>query len=194
MKKTLLITLITVLPILISCSTESVKSDQDEHPEVSENTDEQTTVKASLPPSFLYKDKYGKRLKLVRIMEGGACKNEEQGAVGMFMLYAFPDDVERIKQTKGESVFSDYEQIIEEFSMLALEQAVNRLDFSDDPFALDQEDAQRRLAEKLSDLFSESIADAIVEFEDNSRLTIDVVPLPDSLYFYQNGCEMPHQH
>lgn len=194
MKKSALVTIIAALPLLFSCSSQPIRTVQNEQPVVGDDMEEQATVTTALPAPFLYRDKEGKTLKLVRMMEGGACKNEDQGVVGMFMLYADPDDIERIKQDKGEKVFADYEQVIEQFSMLALEQAVKELEFADDPFALDEEDAQRRLAEKLADLFDAAIAGAIVEFEANTTLMIDLVPLQDSFYFYLNGCDMSHEH
>lgn len=194
MKKSLLICFFALLPLLFSCSSQPLQPESSEQPVEAEEMDEEATVTTSLPAPFLYRDKDGQTLKLVRILEGGACKNDEQGAVGMFMLYADADDVERIKRTQGEEVFADYEQIIEQFAMLALERALSEMEFAADPFALDDEDAQRRLAQQLADLFNATVAGAIAEFEANTTLTIDLVPLQDSLYFYLDGCEMPHQH
>lgn len=176
MKKSVLITSLLALPILFSCSSKPIQPEESDQPIVADDLEGQASVTTSLPAPFLYRNKGGKTLKLVRMMEGGACKSEDEGVVGMFMLYADPDDIDRIKRSEGDKVFADYEAIIEQFSMLALEQAVKQLDFADDPFALDEEDARARLAEKLSDLFYESIDDAIDEFESKTSLTIDLAP------------------
>ncbi len=80
------------------------------------------------PDLSILKD--GKLLQLVRTMEGGACKNDQQGATGLFKLYANADDIERIKQTQGAEIFADFEIHIQDFSMLALQQAVKRLNYS----------------------------------------------------------------
>jgi hypothetical protein len=71
----------------------------------------------------------GQTLQLVRVMEGGACKNSQQGAFGLFKLYVNLDDIERVKQAQGSEVFADFELSIQDFSMHALQQAVNRFDF-----------------------------------------------------------------
>ncbi len=193
MKYSAFFIVIPVLSLLISCASGPIGPQPNGEPDLVDETEEQATVTTSLPAPFLYRDKEGQTLKLVRMLEGGACKNDDQGAVGMFMLYADADDVERIKRSEGEAVFADYERTIEQFAMLALEQAVNRLNFSEDPFALDEEDAQRRLAEQLTPLFTDSIADAIAEFEGATSLTIDLIPLPDSLYFYLDGCDIARE-
>ncbi|WP_305907245.1 hypothetical protein Q9L42_016970 [Methylomarinum sp. Ch1-1] len=180
--------------LLPACSTPPVRQESVEQPTVADQAEEGASLRRALPAPDLYREKAGKTLKLVRIMEGGACQTEQYGVVGMFMLYADPDDIERIKQDRGAGVFAEYEKIIEQFAMLALEQAVNELQFFDNPFALDEEDVQRELAEQLIPLFDASVAEAITEFEAETTLTIDLAPLSDSFYFYLHGCEIPHQH
>jgi len=75
-------------------------------------------------------NKAGKSLSLVKIMEGGACKNMREGAKGTFLLYADPDDIERIKKQQGKQAFAKFEQKITDFSVFALQKAVKQLDFS----------------------------------------------------------------
>ena len=58
------------------------------------------------PPMTIMKGE--KKLNLVRIMDGGICKNEFQGAKGAFLLYADSNDIERIKREKGAAIFSDF--------------------------------------------------------------------------------------
>jgi hypothetical protein len=48
---------------------------------------------------------------------------------GLFKLYANLDDIKRIKQAQGSEVFADFELSIQNFSMHALQQAVNHFDF-----------------------------------------------------------------
>ncbi len=192
MKILLTIISLALLLLLPACSTSTAQRPVAVEPAVADETGDEESFSVALPAPDLYRKKDGKTLKLVRILEGGACQDENKGAVGMFMLYADPDDIERVKKTKGEKVFAEFEQVIEEFAMLALQQAVNELEFSDDPFALDDEDVQKKLAEQLKWLFDASVADAVTEFESATSLTIDLVPLPDSLYFYLDGCELPH--
>lgn len=58
------------------------------------------------PPMTIMKGE--KKLNLVRIMDSGICKNESQGAKGDFLLYADPNDIERIKREKGAAIFSAF--------------------------------------------------------------------------------------
>lgn len=191
------ILIVSLLSFFLSaCSTQPVVQSQDVQPEVEsyQIADEEAESGISLPAPDLYRVKDGKTLKLIKLMEGGACKNDSEGVVGMFMLYADPDDIERIKQQQGNGVFADFEEGIEELAMLALQQAIEELDFNEDPFAIDDEDIQRKQAEALMPLFKDSVTGSLVEFENETTLTIDLLPMQNSLYFYLDGCELPHEH
>jgi len=181
-----------LLPVISACSTQETLPASNPEP-----MDTVTTISLNnaLPAPDLTIVKDGKTLKLVRIMEGGACKNNQQGAVGMFRLYAAPEDIERIKKNQGARVFADFEVLIEAFSMLTLQQAIDRLDFPNDAYATRNEgEVQQKLADELANLFINLIADDIAEFEAETQLTIAVKPLPDSLQVYLKGCETPHDH
>ncbi len=129
-----------------------------------------------------------KTLNLVRIMDGGACKNDYQGAKGAFLLYAEPADIERIKNEKGPKIFSDFENKIQTFSTEALQEAINATNLAEDPFALGADEAQEKLTKQLSKNFRSSVADAVNNFQQETTLTIDVVPFAPSFIFYQQGC------
>ncbi len=181
-----------LLPVISACSTQETLPASNPEPM---DTVATISLNNALPAPDLTIVKDGKTLKLVRIMEGGACKNNQQGAVGMFRLYADPEDIERIKQNQGARVFADFEVLIEAFSMLTLQQAIDRLDFPNDAYATRNEgEVQQKLADELANLFINLIADDIAEFEAETQLTIAVKPLPDSLQVYLNGCETPHDH
>jgi hypothetical protein len=185
-----------MLPMFSACSTQSVQ------PELNTSTkpvDSEISVTkipsehASLMPA-LTKIKAGKTLKLSRIMEGGACNNNQQGAVGLFSLYANPDDITRIKQQQGPDVFASFESLIETFSMRALQLTVDRLDFKSGIDALNKNHVQQLLADRFAELFAGSIAEDITEFEAKTTLMIDVISQPDSLTIYQDNCKTPHAH
>lgn len=196
MNKSLFIFSLLLSFFLSACSTQPVVESSETTPETVDHSvaGEEAETAISLPAPDLYFEKNGKKLKLTKVMEGGTCKNDEQGVVGMFMLYTDPEDVERIKQEQGKGVFADFEQSIEELAMLALQQAVDELDFNVDPFAIDDEDIQRKQAEALTPLFKDSVAGSVREFETETTLTIDLKPMLNSLYFYLDGCELPHNH
>ncbi len=152
------------------------------------------TVDKTLPAPDLYLEKAGKTLKLVRIMEGGVCKNELQGAIGMFSLYANPDDIERIKKNHGSGIFSDFESRITEFSMLTLQQATDQLDFQNESYPSSKQDAQQQLASQLTNTFRALILDDIAKFETETTLTINVKPTSNSIIIFLDGCKTPHGH
>lgn len=127
-------------------------------------------------------------------MDGGACKNDQQGAVGLFKLYANAEDIERIKQTQGPEIFADFEIRIQDFSMLALQQAVKDLNYSAAATIKNKNRAQEQLAAELSALFVKLVANDIVQFEANTTLSIDVIPDAESLQVYLDGCAIPHAH
>ena len=175
---------------LSACSTQSI---QPEHNKPSAPVDSEITITPiSNENSLLAPDltivKAGKELKLVRIMEGGVCKDNMQGVVGMFKLYANPNDIMLIEQKSGTRVFADFEQDIQHFSMLALQHAINNLDFTA------AKSTQESLAKELTSLFSKFIENDISQFETKTSLTIDVLPIQSSLTIFLDGCEIPHEH
>jgi hypothetical protein len=133
-----------------------------------------------------------KKLSLVRIMDGGICKNEFQGATGAFLLYADTNDIERIKREKGAAVFSSFENKIQALSGDVLQEAVDKMNLAEDPFVLDANEAQQKLATKLVDNFRNAATSAVNSFKKETTLTIDISAFPPSLVFYQKGCEANH--
>ena len=179
-----------------ACSTQSVQPDLNTtaKPVDSEVSITKIPSEHASVMSALTKIKAGEILNLARIMEGGACNNNQQGAVGLFSLYANPDDITRIKQQQGPEVFANFESLIETFSMHALQQTVDRLDFKSGIDTLNKNHVQQLLADRFSALFINSIAEDITEFEANTTLTIDVISQTDSLTIYQDNCKTPHDH
>ena len=177
---------------LTACSTQEFKQDAkavsapDKVPAIPENSSQ------SGPNPPLTWVKGNKTLNLVRIMDGGACKNDFQGAKGAFLVYADPADIERIKRDKGPQVFSDFENKIQTFATEALQEAINTTNLAEDPFALGADEAQEKLTKQLSNNFRNSVADAVKLFQKETTLTIDVVPFTPSFIFYQQGCEATH--
>lgn len=178
---------------LLACSTQEIKQDikpasaPDKLPAI---TDDSSQKSGQNPPLTLIKN--DKTLSLVRIMDGGACKNDVQGAKGSFLVYADPSDVERIKHDKGTQIFSDFEKKIQNFSTVALQEAVNATNLTENPFALGADEAQEKLAKQLFNNFRNSAADAVNSFQKETTLTIDVIPFTPSFIFYQQGCEATH--
>ena len=193
-KTTLMI--IILLTMISACSTQSTQPELNE-PDIPVDSEVSVTPisseNAALIPG-LTKVKAGKTLKLVRIMEGGACNNIQQGVVGLFSLYANPDDIIRIKKMQGPGVFENFESLIETFSMRALQQSVDHMDFQNALYAKNKKDHQQQVAARFSTLFIESVAKDITEFEAKTTLTIDVISQSGSLIIYQNNCKTPHDH
>jgi len=179
--------------LLTACSTQEVKQDTKAAPAPDKSPaiiDDSAQGSGQNPPLTLIKA--DTTLSLVRIMDGGACKNDYQGAKGAFLLYADPADIERIKAEKGPQIFSDFENKIQIFSSQALQEAVNATNLAEDPFALGADEAQQKLTKELSNNFRNSVADAVNRFQKETTLTIDVVPFAPSFIFYQQGCEATH--
>jgi hypothetical protein len=177
--------------MLAACSTQEVKEEEGaeapettETPAMSEGTVE---MSGQNPPLTITKG--DKSLKLVRIMDGGVCKNDFQGAKGVFLVYADADDIERIKREKGPQVFQEFENKIQSFSVDALEEAVEATNLAEDPFTLGEDEAQQKLAKQLTKNFRRVVASSVAGFQKETTLTLDVVPFPPSLIFYQQGCE-----
>jgi len=131
----------------------------------------------------------GTTLFLVRIMDGGACKNDYQGVKGEFLLYADMKDIERIKTKQGAEVFADFEKKIQELSTSALEQAVEETNLAEDPFLLGADEAQQKLSKQLNANFQRSLAKPLREFIKETTLNIQINTFLPSLVFYQHGCE-----
>ena len=190
------LTISIMLPMFSACSTQSIQPELNTSakPVDSEVSVTKIPSEHASEMSALTKIKAENILNLVRIMEGGACNNNQQGVVGLFSLYANPDDITRIKQQQGPGVFASYESLIETFSMRALQQTVDRLDFNSGIVALNKNHVQQLLADRFAALFVDSIAEDITVFEAETTLTIDVISQPDSLTIYQDNCKTPHDH
>jgi hypothetical protein len=183
---------------LAACSTQEVKQDAttsnnnntaaaDKSPIMAQKAEQ---ISDQNPPMTMMKG--GKKLNLVRIMDGGICKNEFQGAKGAFLLYADPNDIERIKREKGAVIFSAFETKIQDLSGDVLQKAIDKTNLSEDPFALGEDEAQQKLAKKLAHNFRNAATDAIDTFQKETTLTIDITAFPPSFIFYQKGCEVTH--
>lgn len=131
-----------------------------------------------------------KKLNLVRIMDGGICINHLQGASGSFLVYADPDDIERIKREKSKEIFNDFELRIQNFSSEVLEKAIKQMDLSIDPFSLGDDVMQQKLADRLINNFHAAAQPSLSAFKRETTLTIDVAPFSPSLIFYQKGCNL----
>ncbi len=189
MKASLHIIISIAFIALSACSNQSIKPDTnslstpDKLPALTEDTAQNS---GQNPPLTLSKG--NKTLNLVRIMDGGACKNDFQGAKGAFLIYADSVDIERIKREQGAKVFSDFENRIQAFSAAALQEAIAATNLAEDPFALGADESQAKLTKQLSNNFRNSVANAVILFEKETSLTIDVIPFAPSFIFYQQGC------
>jgi len=133
--------------------------------------------------------KNGKTLNMVRVMDGAACKNDLQGVKGTFLVYANPEDIERIKREKGAQIFADFEIKIQNLASEALQTATDATNLAEDPFAISAQVVQQKLANQLNANFQDSIAAGLKRFQQETTLSIDIVPFPPSLIFYQKDCE-----
>lgn len=134
--------------------------------------------------------KEGRTLRLVRVMEGGVCKNEREGVDGLFLLYADTDDVDRIKITEGAQVFGDFEREIETISAMALQETIKGIYLGGDSVFPDSPTSQQNMLNEFELQFADTIESAIDAFEQKTSLTIDILPFIPSLYFYSEGCEL----
>ena len=178
---------------LAACSAQEVKEDALPIP-ASDNLatlpNNVSSMSGQNPPLTLVKG--NKTLNLVRIMDGGACKNDDQGVKGTFLVYADPTDIDRIKREKGPQIFSDFESKIQLFSSDVLQDTINATNLAEDPFTLGADEAQQKLSNQLTNNFRSGVADAVNKFQKETTLTIDVVPFIPSFVFYQRGCEATH--
>ncbi|MGR9014394.1 MAG: hypothetical protein ACU83U_12185 [Gammaproteobacteria bacterium] len=193
MKASIQILISMAFMALTACATQEVKQETPAIPatdKLSKITDEALQSSGQNPPMTLIKS--DQTLNLVRIMDGGACKNDFQGAKGAFLVYANPDDIERIKREKGAQIFSEFEDKIQNFSTEAFQKAIDATNLAEDPFALGADEAQEKLAKQLFNNFRISVADAVKSFQQETTLTLDVVPFNPSFMFYQQGCDATH--
>ncbi|HEY8219707.1 MAG TPA: hypothetical protein VIF86_06355 [Methylobacter sp.] len=191
MKSSLQILIGMTFIALAACSTQEVKHDEKAVSTKAPATTEDSLQSSGPNPPMTWSSG-DKTLNLVKIMDGGACKNDFQGAKGVFLVYADPADIERIKREKGAQVFSEFENKIQTFATQALQDAVNATNLTEDPFALGADEAQEKLAKQLSKNFRSSVSDPVKLFQNETTLTIDIVPFAPSLIFYQQGCEATH--
>lgn len=185
-----LITGISVIT-LAACSTQPVKLNTSNQSQATEPVPQSAGALSSSginPPLKVKKD--NKILNLVRIMDGGACKNNNQGAKGEFLIYADLNDIERIKREKTPEIFKDFEDKIQAFSSQVLQVAVEATNLSEDPFSLGEDEAQQKLASQLANNFRNAAKAAVNAFQRETTLTIDVTPFSPSFVFYQKGCDM----
>ena len=174
---------------MAACSTQEVKRDAATE-KLTTMANEAEQISGQNPPMTIMKG--GKKLNLVRIMDGGICKNEFQGAKGAFLLYVDPHDIERIKREKGAAIFSAFETKIQDLSGDVLQEAIDKTNLSEDPFALGEDEAQEKLAKKLAHNFRNAASESIDTFQKETTLTIDIAAFPPSFIFYQKGCEITH--
>lgn len=137
--------------------------------------------------------KEGRELRLVRVMEGGVCKNEREGVEGLFLLYADTDDIERIKITEGALVFGEFEREIETISAMALQEAIKGIYLGGDSIFPDSPTSEQNMLNEFELQFADTIESAIDAFQQKTTLTIDILPFIPSLYFYSEGCELGHE-
>jgi hypothetical protein len=186
----------TVIFSLVSCASKQIgtsdKPNIDNTTNKTEASSESFYSDSPTPQTTL--EKGSKRLKLVRVMEGGACKNDKQGAQGVFLIYSDPDDIERIKRKKGSAIFSIFEKEIQEFSLVALDKAVKAIEITVDPFALDDADAQSKVFIRLAKSFRLFVEKDRANFQKKTSLTVEIIPFKRTFEFYINNCEVDHAH
>lgn len=188
MKLGVKILMVMVAMMLLACAPQEVKQDL----ELVSTGDELSPLAKSdqtnkRPPKSTVKN--GKVLDLVRVMDGGICKNEYQGVKGEFLVYAYAKDIERIKTQKGPQIFAEFEVQIQDLSTAVLEQAVEEVNLAEDPFALGADEMQQKLTKQLRHSFRRYALAPINKFIAETSLTIDVIPFAPSLVFFQHGCE-----
>lgn len=146
-----------------------------------------TIAKPAEPPMTI--EQAGSTLQLVRILEGGVCKNELQGVKGGFLLYADSADMKRIKAERGAKVFPEFEQTITDFSLVTLQSVAQKINYALPLQAKNATDTQSPLTVHFTTLFNEAIAAPIARFQKKSTLKIAIQPFAAELVFYQYGCD-----
>lgn len=182
-KPTYLLIAISLLTVT-ACTSQPVK---DAQPVSAPPASATPATSEQAPP--LSELKNGKTLNMVRVMDGAACKNDLQGVKGTFLVYANPEDIERIKREKGAQIFADFEIKIQNLASEALQTATDATNLAEDPFAISAQVVQQKLANQLTANFQDSIAAGLQRFQQDTTLSIDIVPFPPSLIFYQKDCE-----
>lgn len=181
------------ISLAAACTTEPAKPTVEEEPDdFSLFTVDPLEAAEDAPPSTHVKD--ARTLNLVRIMEGGACKNDREGVEGLFLLYADPDDIERIKISQGAQIFGDFEREIETMAAAALQETIKGIYIAGDSFFPDSPTGRQDRVTEFSLQFADTIENAIDAFQQRTSLTIDIVPFSPSLYFYTDGCEISSEH
>ena len=176
---------------LAACSTQQVHEtsiDQSSNSEEALPEEHFGSMEGLTPPLTLVKG--NKTLKLVRIMDGGACKNGYQGVTGAFLIYADTDDIERIKREKTPEIFKDFENKIQTFSSHVFQQAVEATNLAEDPFSIGADVTREKLTSQLVSNFRHAVSPAVDAFRKETSLTIDVTPFSPSFIFYQQGCDL----
>ncbi|MGH8477866.1 MAG: hypothetical protein ACRER2_19230 [Methylococcales bacterium] len=179
--------LIVIACSLLSCATQTaevktgpVSIETPEGPEFSEESEFNSVPRSTL--------KDGRELKLVRIMEGGACNDRNEGVRGFFLVYAQPEQFERVDPKKGHEMSEQFESKVTSLSLEALQEAINTMNIADNPFALDIEDNLQQIIDQLISKFDEFVQPAIEQFESDNDLSIDVIPFPSSMNFMLENC------
>lgn len=190
MKSVTLFLAALVAAALSACTASQVKQTAPPAPETAERP-ASSLLNDELPPAT--ETKADKTLRLVKMMDGGACKNDREGVRGIFLLYADPDAIDSIKKQQGAQVFAGFDEKIQAFSSAALLQAVKNTNFTPDPFAFDLTDAQMKVSRQLLEQFDAAVAPDIEKFQQESGMTIDVKPFFRSLVFYTEGCEIEYE-
>lgn len=130
----------------------------------------------------------GRELMLVRAMEGGACNASDQGARGLFLIYADPQGIRRIETEKSSGVFERLEAEIQQMSLKAFQQAVHRSHISPSPFALDQNDAINSVTGEIRMYFEQALESPVADFERRNNLAIRIIPFEHSFDLYSSDC------
>ena len=71
-----------------------------------------------------------------------------------------------------------FETKIQDISGDVLQEAIDKTNLSEDPFALGEDEAQQKLANKLVNNFRNAATDAIDTFQKETTLTIDITAFP----------------
>ena len=178
---------------LTGCTSQPVKESDTANNTITESHEDPTQSKyppqmtGINPPMTITKGK--KKLNLMRILDGGICKNDLQGAKGTFLLYADSSDIDRIKKEKGSAIFKTFETKIQEISSTILQTAIDNTNLGEDPFALGPDEAQQKLASQLMLNFADAASESINKFQKETSLTIDITAFKPSLVFFQKGCD-----
>lgn len=175
-----------------ACSTQQLPKDTtvapipEKKPVTSQNNKELDTSKK--PPMTISKD--GKTLNLVRVMDGGVCKDSHEGVKGTFLVYANAEDIERIKRAQGAKIFATFETQIQSLAETGLMDAINKTNLAANPFSLGADEAKENMVRDLNQNFRLAVANPIKKFEADTSLAIDVDTYPPSLEFFQQGCQI----